>query len=898
MTAGEGTPGRSLLTGTSHELDRWLWEVGVDAAGVGVFVWDLVTGELRWDERLLAIFGLDEQTFGGTIEAFFASVHPDDRDRVGATVDGVIATLGRLETEYRVHHPSGETRWIAARGIALPGPDGQPAHLLGAAFDVTAERDEDARVTQVLEAMPMAFFGLDREWRFTYANPVARRLLGAVSTDVVGHVIWELFPASVGSEFERSYRRAMETGEPVMFEAYYPPPLDDWYEVRAWPTPNGLSVYFLDITERRQLQEALVRTSRTSSLLAEVTGALNETLDAEEAVGILARLVAPTLADWCIVTLVEGEDALDSDRWRQRLRDLATWHADPDKRPLVERYARVRVSALSDESFVRRGLESLGPVVLESHAEETVSAALESAEAREVLAELAPESAVAVPLRGRGRTVGLLTAYRSVDRPPFGEDEMDVLRQVAGRAGLALDNARAFTEQRNLAESLQRSLLTDPPEPDHLHVAVRYEPAAHGAEVGGDWYDSFIQESGATNVVIGDVVGHDTAAATAMGQLRGLLRGIAIATDDGPAEVLRRLDVGMGLLQVDTTATVVTARFEQTEAERQEGLTRLRWSNAGHPPPLVAVVRDPHDGDAGIDVAELEHDDAVEVDVDVLEAASADLMLGVEPSVPRSETVTVLPRGATVLLYTDGLVERRGEDISAGIDRLRWVLGDVVAEGLPAEMACDAILRRMRPEMPEDDVALVMVRLHREDAPRPPEAGPQRTPEGLGTPASAPKAAPATSAYPREVSSPSSTPAAGGADAWTRLRLPFEPASVPVARRRLVAGLRSAGVPAEVVSDAALVLSELAANGIKHGRPTADGHVEVSWSVRPDRVRLSVLDGGTSKQGVVAKPLTADALGGRGLAIVETLCDAWTAEQDGGFRVTAELRRDRDSRSA
>ncbi|WP_019143907.1 SpoIIE family protein phosphatase [Aeromicrobium massiliense] len=730
MTPPEDPSVRSLLTGTASPLDHRLWEVAVGAAGVGVFVWDLVSGELRWDGRLLDIFGLDETTFDGTIDAFFASVHPEDRERVSSALDAAIDTTGTFEAEYRIVSHEAETRWVTARGTVAPGPDGRPANLLGAAFDSTAERDQDARVTQVLEAMPMAFFSLDRDWCFTYANPVAQRLLGAVSLDVVGHVIWELFPASVGSDFEKAYREAMETQRPVMFEAYYPPPLDDWYEVRAWPTPNGLSVYFLDITERRRLQEELVRTSRVASLLADITGALNETMEAEEAVAVLAELVAPTLADWCIVTLVEGEGALASSHWRERLRDLATWHGEPAKRALVERYAAVRISALSDESFVRRGLESQGPVVLESQAEEAVGAALESEEARRVLAELAPESAVAVPLRGRGRTVGLLTAYRSADRPPFGDEDLDVLREVAARAGLALDNARVFAEQRKLSEALQRSLLTDPPEPDHLHVSVRYEPAAEGAEVGGDWYDSFIQEDGATNVVIGDVVGHDTAAATAMGQLRGLLRGIAITTGEGPAEVLRRVDSAMQLLQVDTTATVVAARFEQSAEQREQGLTRLRWSTAGHPPPLVAVVRDPAHPERGVDVAEIGPDSDVVVDVHELEQ-DPDVLLGLDPRSPRSESVVTLPAGATVLFYTDGLVERRGEDIDAGIARLRDALADVVARGLAADLACDAILRELRPDVPEDDVALVMVRLHREDKPRPPEAGPQRTPPGL-----------------------------------------------------------------------------------------------------------------------------------------------------------------------
>ena len=143
------------------------------------------------------------------------------------------------------------------------------------------------------------------------------------------------------------------------------------------------------------------------------------------------------------------------------------------------------------------------------------------------LPALAPQTAVTLPLTARGRTVGALSIYRSADRPPADADDVATAREVADRVALALDNSRLYEQQRRLAEGLQRSLLTAPPEPDHAEIVVRYRPAMRAAEVGGDWYDAFLQPSGATMLVIGDVVGHDTAAAAAMGQLRGMLRGIA-----------------------------------------------------------------------------------------------------------------------------------------------------------------------------------------------------------------------------------------------------------------------------------------------------------------------------------------------------------------------------------
>ena len=236
-----------MTAALDEESDRLALRFAIDAAGVGAFVWDLVTGRLRWDERLLELFGLDETTFGGTIEAFNECVHPDDLPRVSAALERAITTCGDYDAEYRVVLPGGGVRWIAARGRAFAETEGGPAvRLVGAAYDTTQVREGEARVGRVLESMSSAFYQLDSEWRFTYVNSEAERLLGAGRTHLVGRSVWEEFPAAVGSEFEVNYRAAVATGRPVSFEAYYPPPLDGWYEVRAWPSPEGLAVYFVD----------------------------------------------------------------------------------------------------------------------------------------------------------------------------------------------------------------------------------------------------------------------------------------------------------------------------------------------------------------------------------------------------------------------------------------------------------------------------------------------------------------------------------------------------------------------------------------------------------------------------------------------------------------------------
>jgi light-regulated signal transduction histidine kinase (bacteriophytochrome) len=252
-----------------------------------------------------------------------------------------------------------------------------------------------------------------------------------------------------------------------------------------------------------------------------------------------------------------------------------------------------------------------------------------------------------------------------------------------------------YARSRRVAQAaitLQRSLLSEPPDPDHLEFAVRYVPAAREAQVGGDWYDVFQQPDGATALVIGDVVGHDTEAAACMGQLRGLLRGISFDSADSPAGVLTRLDRAMDGLRLQTLASLVVARLEQTPGEVEQGVTRLRWSNAGHPPPVVLLP----DGTA-----------------QVLDRRPAELLVGVHVDAVRRDHVVTLPRGSTVLLYTDGLVERRDQLFDTGIERLAAELPSLA--GRPMDELADALLSRLLPARAEDDVALIAVRLNVQD---------------------------------------------------------------------------------------------------------------------------------------------------------------------------------------
>ena len=550
---------------------------------------------------------------------------------------------------------------------------------------------------------------MDRDYRWVYLNRAAERVLDLRREDVLGRSQWEVHPLTVGTDVEAAYRRAMTAREPVRFEQFYPPH-DRWYRMHVRPVPDGIDVEFHDVTAERRAPghvEGDAAAQQMLDLLTETSAALSATLDLDESVRRLARLVVPRLGDWVVVSSFDDGSST--------LRDVAVVHAEHALQETAEVYAASRLAALAPGSPARRALATGRTVTLGDgelrNVERLVAALVTTPEARRRLTALLPGSVAAVPLVAGGRTVGLLSLFRDAGRPGWTDRELRTATDVAARAGTALDNARLFTQQRQLAEELQRSLLTAPPEPDHSEVVVRYLPAAEAARVGGDWYDAFIQPRGTTMVVIGDVAGHDTAAAATMGQLRSLLRGIAVYSDAGPAEVLRGLDRAMDVLAVGTLATAAVARFEQDDDERARGVTRMRWSSAGHPPPLAVTP----DGT-----------------VTVLAGWRSDLLLGVEPATRRTETVTTLDRDATVLFYSDGLIERRDTDLDTGLARLQQALGEYAH--LPLGRLCDAVVERLVDGRPEDDVALVAVRLHRQDRPRPAEAGPQRVPDPVPQP--------------------------------------------------------------------------------------------------------------------------------------------------------------------
>jgi serine phosphatase RsbU (regulator of sigma subunit) len=573
-------------------------------------------------------------------------------------------------------------------------------------------------LVQAVDGMDRPLFVLDTDWRFRYINPAGARVLERSVGDLLGRDVWAEFPEAVGGPFEQLYRGVRSTGVSGGTEAWFAP-LRKWFRADAFLTDAGLVVTYDDVTERRRILEdrAAAVTAREEAaaaaataarqaelagrhlmLLGDINLAMTSTYDTDEAVQRFAELVVPQLADWCIVSVI------DPDGTR---RDVGRAHRDPALVPAMHRYADLRVATNNVTAPVPRMLRDPRPVVFPELTEEIVLSMVPDEEAREALVPLRPAAAAGFPLIARGEVIGGFTLINGPERGAHTEAELRTAEIASRRAALALDNARLATANQQVAERLQLSLLSPPVQPDRLELAVRYRAATRGVSIGGDWYDAFLQPDGDTVVVIGDVMGHDIEAAAAMGQVKTLVRGIAFDRLEEPAGVLRRVDHALVGLAVPALATALVCRIEQDPADRARGLRRLRWATAGHPDPLLLLA-----------------DGTVE-----------DLTAPVGPPVgigwlgPRSDGVVDLPEGSTLLLFTDGLFERRGILLDEGRERVREVLS--AAAGLSLESLCDRLLTDLLGDGVEDDVAVLAVRAHPLDGGRPAEAGPEIVPPAV-----------------------------------------------------------------------------------------------------------------------------------------------------------------------
>jgi anti-sigma regulatory factor (Ser/Thr protein kinase)/putative methionine-R-sulfoxide reductase with GAF domain len=419
-----------------------------------------------------------------------------------------------------------------------------------------------------------------------------------------------------------------------------------------------------------------------------------------------------------------------------------------------------------------------------------------------ILREKGIRSLLGVPLLVEGDIIGVLHVG-SLSGRPFGNEDVEVLQAAGDRAALAIQG-RLAERERGLMDALQRSLMGRLPGMPGVSLAGRYLPAA-SAQLGGDWYDAFLLKGSTMGIAIGDVVGRGFHAAALMGQLRAALRAYSL-DGYGPGEVLTRLSRLLRALEPGWSATLLYICFEPLEG-------RATLASAGHPPPLLV---------------------SPEGKSDYITVPGSVPLGGVR--FPRYEEVSVeVPPGAGLVLYTDGIVERRGEPLDEGLTGLRELVDD---EDGDAEKLCDRVLDGMLPAGSiEDDAALLVA---------------------------------ATSELPNPL----------------ELRLPADPDLMPMVRQVLGAWLRDRGASRAEVEEISLASAEACANAIEHAYSPGLEAFEVHAARDDTQVAVTIRDFGQWRA-----PRGTNR--GRGMVLMEGLMDevdVKRGERGSSVRMVRELR--------
>jgi PAS domain S-box-containing protein len=416
-----------------------------------------------------------------------------------------------------------------------------------------------------------------------------------------------------------------------------------------------------DVTERRRREDAL-------TFLAEAGEALAGSLDPVATLDEIARLAVPRLADWCAVQLADPAGGYEN---------VAVAHIDPHKvrwaLELQERYPPDLDSPTGVPQVMRTGRSELYPEI----DEDLLIAGAKDEEHLAILRQVRMSSAMVVPLRARDRTLGAITFIFAESGRQYSTHELELAEELGRRAGLALDHARLYEREHRTAETLQRALLPPTlPAIDGHELAARYLPGRRGDHVGGDWYDAFALPDGRIGIAIGDIGGRGVTAAALMGQVRNGLRAYALKAP-GPGAAIADL---RGMAEHIDELVFATLTYVVYDPRTGAGVL----ASAGHLPTLV-----------------LQPDGSTH-----FTRAPRCPPLGADPASPSTDHDFALAPGATMVLYTDGLVESRTRSLDDGLQRLaEAVRGSSGGVQRLADDIVDAV-----PEQRQDDIAVLALR--------------------------------------------------------------------------------------------------------------------------------------------------------------------------------------------
>ncbi|MFB9627023.1 ATP-binding SpoIIE family protein phosphatase [Nonomuraea helvata] len=568
--------------------------------------------------------------------------------------------------------------------------------------DLSQETADHLDAGSVLDHTEMAVVVTDRFSNLLYWNPFAEKLFGRKSPARDTHLL------SLGI-LEKDHPLAIDLAKHVLKGGVWEGTFDVrrgdgtivYVRAQAVPLrhPSG-SVTGIVIMAREALRSN-EREKDRFGLLERIGERLAGSLYVEETLKRVAEMLVPQFADHCFIELMEG------DRLVRRVSQHVQGWAPPSGtwKPVG---AEIRYPA---GHYADTALRRQETILVESFASNSYPAPSEGS--ARLCGEIGMTSAIVAPLLVRGETLGLMYLGLSnlTDRrsPHYDAFDRDFVGAIATRVALAIDNALLFEEERHTAESFQKYLLPRAlPQLDGLDIAVRYYPAAplasHGqgiqTQVGGDWYDVIPLSAGRVGIVIGDVEGRGAKAAAIMGQLRAALRAFA-QDDKSPADILARLDEWTRIIATpehdDNGAEVsippiVTCQYLVYDAWSRQ----LSFANAGHAPPLLLV-----DGQC------------VELDIEEVGQPLGVRAKGLHADLVYKEETRTLPPGAALLLYTDGLVDRRpGRDgRPPSEEETLGVLCEELAKmsGAEVERIADTATVAVPGEI-DDDMAILVVR--------------------------------------------------------------------------------------------------------------------------------------------------------------------------------------------
>ena len=688
--------------------------------------------------------------------------------------------------------PSPVVRWVLA--VGTPGVAGlMISTLLDRVRNEAAQsarqeqglRESEARTRAIVESAPEPFLGVAEDGAVLTWNPAAERTFGWTAEEALGQSIRDLIVTPENQddhmqrrEYEfarpdgetRPSQREVELlrkgGERFLAEVTYS-------RVRAGDRPM-LACFIRDVSDRQQRERERQELYREQAAreeaeqMAGIVHGLQMLLDVALAHQRLDDMLEALLPRVCEVVNAEGASVLLSeDDGSLTLR--ASMFRDVEKEPL-----RIELG----EGLAGRVARDRQPILLHHpDPSEVADPALYGL-----------ESILGVPLMAGGEVAGVLKVGVPAPRR-FSEDDLLLLGLAADRVALAIDHLRVYEREHKIAETLQRSLLPERlPRLPGLEVAARYQPAASESEVGGDWYDVIAMPGGQVGLVMGDVAGKGLAAASMVGRLRSAMRAYALEGHT-PVDVVDRLNqLVWSEVEDGHMTTMVYVVLDPLEG-------KVTWVNAGHLPPLAVTS----DGMARF-----------------LDGPSS-VPLGVMSYPAYEAAETEMPLGGTVLLYTDGLVERPGEVLDVGLDRLSAA---VRGERVGPEELCDHVLAQLVPSPgASDDVALLAL-----------------------------------------ASPPLSD--------TIRLELGSEPGELAALRSLLRRWLRDVADDETEIAEILTATGEAAANAIEHGGSVAGGPpFEVSGTIDGDEVEIVVRDSGGWRE-------RRGTEGGRGLVLMRALMDS------------------------